>query len=72
MDIEPEITQVCWGKVVNIGNFETVRLELTAKVNAEQDWREVLRAVRHIVRDYETAIKSKKPPTGSNSPSATI
>ena len=62
MDIEPDITEVSWGKTVNIGNFETVRLDLTARVNEGQDWREVLRAIRHIVRDYETAIRAKQRP----------
>lgn len=63
MDIEPDITEVSWGKTINIGNFENVRLDLKARVNEGQDWREVLRAIRHIVRDYETAIRAKiKPP----------
>lgn len=59
MDIKPDITEVSWGKTVNIGNFENVRLDLTARVNTGQDWKEVLRAIRHIVRDYETAIREK-------------
>lgn len=64
MDTEPDITEVSWGKTVNMGNFETVRLDLTARVNDGQDWREVLRAIRHIVRDYEMAIRAKqKPPS---------
>ena len=61
-DIIPDITEVSWGKTVNIGNFETVRLDLTARVNEGQDWKEVLRAIRHIVRDYEAAIRSKQRP----------
>lgn len=60
--MEPDITEVSWGKTVNIGNFETIRLDITARVNKGQDWREVLRAIRHIVRDYETAIRAKQRP----------
>jgi hypothetical protein len=59
MDIEPDITEVTWGKTINIGNFENVRLDLKARVNEGQDWREVLRAIRHLVRDYEIAIRKK-------------
>jgi hypothetical protein len=59
----PDIIQVSWGKTVNIGNFETVRLDLTARVNEGQDWQEVLKALRILVRERELAIKAKlRPP----------
>jgi len=62
MDIKPDITEVSWGKTIRTGDYENVRLDLTARVNEGQDWREVLRAIRHIVRDYETAIREKQRP----------
>lgn len=59
---EPDIIQVSWGKTVNIGNYENIRLDLTARVNRGQDWREVLKALRHLVREQEIAIREKRRP----------
>lgn len=64
LPVQPDIIEVAWGKTINIGNFENVRLDLKARVNEGQNWRDVLRAIRLLVRDYETVIREKhKPPT---------
>jgi hypothetical protein len=41
-----KIVQVSYGMTVNIGNFENVRFDLTAQVAPDEDWREVLEALR--------------------------
>jgi hypothetical protein len=55
MDVD--VTQVSWGKTINIGNYETVRLDLVARVHDGQDWRQVLRALRLLVREQEAKIR---------------
>ncbi len=41
-----KIVQVSYGMTVNIGNFENIRFDLTAQVALDEDWREVLEALR--------------------------
>lgn len=41
-----KIVQVSYGMTVNIGNYENVRFDLTAQVAPDEDWREVLEALR--------------------------
>lgn len=41
-----QITQVSYGLTVNIGNYENVRFDLTAKVAEDESWKEVLDALR--------------------------
>ena len=40
------ITQVSYGMTVNIGNFETVRFDLTAQVAPDEDWRDILASLK--------------------------
>ena len=40
------ITQVSYGLTVNIGNYETVRFDLTAQVADDEDWRGVLDSLK--------------------------
>jgi hypothetical protein len=44
--IPGKIIQVSYGMTVNIGNFENIRFDLTAQVALDEDWREVLEALR--------------------------
>jgi hypothetical protein len=57
---EPQIIEVTWGKTVNLGNFENVRLDLKARVNTGQNWREVLAALRELVRREELREKETR------------
>lgn len=41
-----KITQISYGLTVNIGNYETVRFDLTAQVAPDEDWRDVLDALK--------------------------
>lgn len=41
-----KITQVAFGMTINIGNYETVRFDLTAQVAPDESWQEVLEAVK--------------------------
>ena len=40
------ITRVSYGLTVNVGNFETVRFDLTAQVADDEDWRDVLDSLK--------------------------
>jgi hypothetical protein len=37
---------VSYGLTVNTGNYENVRFDLTAKVEPDEDWRDVLDSLR--------------------------
>jgi len=37
-----KIIQVSYGMSVNIGNYESVKFDLTAQVTPDEDWRDVL------------------------------
>lgn len=41
-----KIIQISYGLIVNIGNYETVRFDLTAQVAPDEDWRDVLDALK--------------------------
>lgn len=40
------ISEVSFGMSVNIGNYESVRFDLTAPVEPDQDWRETMAVLR--------------------------
>ena len=40
------ITSVSYGLTVNVGNYETVRFDLTAQVADDEDWRDVLDSLK--------------------------
>lgn len=54
------ITKVNYGKAVNIGDFESVRLELTADVGPDEDWREVLQRLRVTISKLEPRFKKDR------------
>ena len=60
--MDPDVIQVAWGKTLNIGGYETVRLDITARVNEGEDWREVLRALKLLVREQEQIIRARQRP----------
>lgn len=53
-----KITQVSYGLTVNIGNYETVRFDLTAQVALDEDWRDVLDSLRRKSRKLKERIQS--------------
>jgi hypothetical protein len=42
MKINDCIKSVSYGRTINMGNYESVRVDLVASVPAGEDWREVL------------------------------
>lgn len=54
------ISQVHYGKTVNIGDYESVRLELTADVGPEEDWKEVLQRLRTTIAKIEPRFKEDR------------
>lgn len=54
------ISQVHYGKTVNIGDYESVRLELTADVGPEEDWKEVLQRLRVTISKMEPRFKQDR------------
>jgi len=54
------ITKVNYGKTVNIGDYESVRLELTADVGPDEDWRDVLQRLRLTISKIEPRFKQDR------------
>lgn len=42
------IDRVSYGVTVNIGNFETVRFDLSAQVTLDEKWQDVLERIRAL------------------------
>lgn len=53
------ITQVSYGRTVNIGNYEAVRFDLTAQVSSDEDWRDVLESLRRKARKLKERIQTE-------------
>jgi len=51
-----KLTQVSYGLTVNVGNYETVRFDLTAQVAPDEDWRDVLESLRRKSRNLKHRI----------------
>ena len=54
-----KITQVSYGRTVNIGNYETVRFDLTALVATDEDWRDVMESLRRKARKLKDRIAAE-------------
>lgn len=54
-----KLTQVSYGHTVNIGNYETVRFDLTAQVAPDENWRDVLESLRRKARNVKQRILSE-------------
>jgi len=54
-----KITQVSYGMTVNIGDYETVRFDLTACVAPDEDWRDVLESLRRKSRNLKQRIQKE-------------
>jgi len=51
-----KLTQISYGLTVNVGNYETVRFDLTAQVALDDDWRDVLESLRRKSRKLRERI----------------
>jgi hypothetical protein len=58
-DIKVKITQVSYGRTLNVGNYETVRLDLTAQVADDQKWIDVLNELRRKLEALEPKIREQ-------------
>lgn len=56
---KPTITSVSYGRTINMGNYESVRIDLTASVSAVQDWREVLEDLKGEMLKLEKRTKKE-------------
>jgi len=54
-----QITQVNYGRTINMGNYESVRLDLTAKVNQGEDYKEVLEELKGEILKLEKRTKKE-------------
>jgi hypothetical protein len=50
------MTSVSYGLTVNIGNFQSVHFDLTAKVAPDEDWRDVLESLRRKSNNLRQSI----------------
>jgi hypothetical protein len=57
--MEPSIIQVCWGRTFSLEPYEMARLDVTARVDEGQDWREVLKAIKQVVREQEQIARTQ-------------
>jgi hypothetical protein len=48
--MKPTITQVAYGRTINVGNYESVRIDLTARVTEDEEWQQVLAALKEKMR----------------------
>ena len=48
-----KITEVTFGKTINIGEYESIRIDLKAQVGPDEDWREVLQRLRVTVNKLD-------------------
>jgi hypothetical protein len=58
-DKQTRITAVSYGRTVNMGNYESVRFDLTAEVREDQDWYEVLDDLRKEALKLEKETKKQ-------------
>lgn len=60
--IEPSmrnITSVTYGRTINIGNYESVRIDLTAQVKEHDDWHDVLEQLKGEMLKLEKRTKKE-------------
>jgi len=54
-----KITQVTYGRTINVGDYETVRIDLSADVSEGQTYQEVLDALK-LAMDKEESLTRKE------------
>lgn len=52
-----KITSVSYGKTINIGNYESIRIDLTASVHKMENWQDVLTHLKGLMVDEERKAK---------------
>ncbi len=56
MDEEIQVSEVSYGRTINVGNFENVRIDYRAKVKPGQTHDQVMAALKRICRDEENRV----------------
>lgn len=56
----PDITEITYGKTMNIGRYESVRLDLTARVPAGKSYADVLAKLKRIMVEEEDVIRAEQ------------
>lgn len=54
-----KITSVSYGKTINMGNYESVRLDLTARVDDGESWKDVLDELKGEMLKLEKQTKKE-------------
>ena len=58
-----KITSISYGKTINIGNYQSVRVELSADVDEHiESYRDVLSQLRGLLQNEETQIRLENSP----------
>lgn len=57
--MNPVITSVTFGRTINVGNFENVRIEYRADVKPGQDAGEVMKALKRIANAEEERVRDE-------------
>ncbi len=55
----PQITQVTYGRTINIGYYETVRFDLTAQVPEGENYRRVLNQLKDLADIEEERLRNE-------------
>ena len=54
------IISVSYGATVNIGDFETIRFDLSAAVAPDERWQDVLERLRGLVDKHKVRVKKER------------
>ena len=57
--MKQRITSDTYGRTINMGNYENVRFDLTARVNEGEDWRDVLEELKGEALKLEKRTKKE-------------
>lgn len=58
--MKSSITRVTYGKTINVGNYESVRIDLSAEVYGDEKWQDVLIHLKGLMVDEERKAKGLK------------
>jgi len=54
-----KITKVNYGRTINMGNYESVRIDLTADIEEGENWREALETLKEKMLKEEKITKKQ-------------
>lgn len=57
-----KITKVSYGKTCNIGNYQSIRIEMESDVGLEEDHNDVLTYLKHCLGIAEEQVRTENKP----------